>query len=61
MFGVFWTNGQICSSTSRLLIHENIAKSVLERLVIEIKKIYVGGINKKSFFFGDNNFIRSIY
>ena len=22
MFGVFWTNGQICSSTSRLLIHE---------------------------------------
>lgn len=22
MFGAFWTNGQICSSTSRILIHE---------------------------------------
>jgi betaine-aldehyde dehydrogenase len=22
MFGAFWTNGQICSSTSRVLIHE---------------------------------------
>src|SRR5688572_22573468 len=43
MFGVFWTNGQICSSTSRLLIHENIAKPVLERLAIEASKITVGG------------------
>lgn len=25
MFGCFWTNGQICSSTSRLLVHEAIA------------------------------------
>jgi len=32
MFGVFWTNGQICSSTSRLLIHEKIADKVLKRL-----------------------------
>eukprot|EP01114_Cavostelium_apophysatum_P014238 TRINITY_DN3642_c0_g1_i1.p1 TRINITY_DN3642_c0_g1~~TRINITY_DN3642_c0_g1_i1.p1 ORF type:complete len:502 (+),score=128.64 TRINITY_DN3642_c0_g1_i1:160-1665(+) len=42
MFGVFWTNGQICSSTSRLLIHEDIAKAVYDRLAIEAKKIYVG-------------------
>jgi betaine-aldehyde dehydrogenase len=42
MFGVFWTNGQICSSTSRLLIHEKIAPAVLKRLAEEASKIYVG-------------------
>lgn len=39
MFGVFWTNGQICSSTSRLLIHEKIADKVLQRLKEEAEKI----------------------
>jgi len=39
MFGVFWTNGQICSSTSRLLIHEKIAPAVLARLKEETEKI----------------------
>ncbi|KAE8694555.1 Betaine aldehyde dehydrogenase [Hibiscus syriacus] len=32
-FGCFWTNGQICSATSRLIVHENIAKEFLDRLV----------------------------
>jgi len=40
MFGVFWTNGQICSSTSRLLIHENIAERVFKRLKEETEKIF---------------------
>lgn len=42
MFGVFWTNGQICSSTSRVLLHEKIADKVLQRLAEESKKITVG-------------------
>jgi len=42
MFGVFSSNGQICSATSRLLIHESIAKQVLDRMVEEVKKIFVG-------------------
>lgn len=42
MFGVFWTNGQICSSTSRLLVHENIAPRLLARLKEESEKIVVG-------------------
>ncbi|GJP32329.1 hypothetical protein CLOM_g16910 [Closterium sp. NIES-68] len=32
MFGCFWTNGQICSATSRLLLHERIAPAFLARL-----------------------------
>ena len=32
MFGVFWTNGQICSSTSRLLLEESVAPAFLARL-----------------------------
>ncbi|KAJ4973028.1 hypothetical protein NE237_006202 [Protea cynaroides] len=33
LFGCFWTNGQICSATSRLLVHESIAAVFLEKLV----------------------------
>ncbi|KAL3160878.1 hypothetical protein ABBQ38_009271 [Trebouxia sp. C0009 RCD-2024] len=32
MFGVFWTNGQICSSTSRLLVQEGIADAFYKQL-----------------------------
>lgn len=32
MFGCFWTNGQICSSTSRLLVQESVAASFYEKL-----------------------------
>ncbi|BBH03859.1 aldehyde dehydrogenase 10A8 [Prunus dulcis] len=40
-FGIFWTNGQICSATSRLIIHENIAAEFLDRLVKWIKNIKI--------------------
>ncbi|XP_011087175.1 betaine aldehyde dehydrogenase 1, chloroplastic [Sesamum indicum] len=33
LFGCFWTNGQICSATSRLLVHESIAAAFLDKLV----------------------------
>ncbi|KAH9608165.1 hypothetical protein KSS87_014380 [Heliosperma pusillum] len=38
-FGCFWTNGQICSATSRLILHENIAADFLDRLVKWVKNI----------------------
>uniref|UniRef100_A0A5B6ZGL6 Putative betaine-aldehyde dehydrogenase n=1 Tax=Davidia involucrata TaxID=16924 RepID=A0A5B6ZGL6_DAVIN len=41
LFGCFWTNGQICSATSRLLVHESIAAEFLDRLVKWSKKIRV--------------------
>ncbi|KAE8662549.1 Betaine aldehyde dehydrogenase [Hibiscus syriacus] len=40
-FGCFWTNGQICSATSRLIVHENIAKEFLDRLVKWVKSIKI--------------------
>ena len=39
MFGCFWTNGQICSATSRLVLHESIADRFLPRLVEAAKAI----------------------
>lgn len=42
MFGVFWTNGQICSSTSRLLVHEDIHDEFIKLLVQETEKLIVG-------------------
>lgn len=41
LFGCFWTNGQICSATSRLLVHESIATEFLERLVNWCKNIKI--------------------
>ncbi|XXG59220.1 hypothetical protein AAC387_Pa04g1340 [Persea americana] len=41
LFGCFWTNGQICSATSRLLVHESIATEFLEKLVSWAKNIKV--------------------
>ncbi|KAK1947942.1 Betaine aldehyde dehydrogenase 2 [Phytophthora citrophthora] len=42
MFGCFWTNGQICSATSRLLVHEEFADEFIELLVKETKKLVLG-------------------
>ncbi|KAM0939006.1 putative betaine-aldehyde dehydrogenase [Dioscorea sansibarensis] len=41
LFGCFWTNGQICSATSRLLVHEDIADQFIEKLVTWAKSIKV--------------------
>jgi betaine-aldehyde dehydrogenase len=42
LFGIFWNQGQVCSATSRLLVQENIASRLLERLVEETRKITIG-------------------
>ncbi|OIW17713.1 hypothetical protein TanjilG_29063 [Lupinus angustifolius] len=41
LFGCFWTNGQICSATSRLIVHESIASEFLNRLVKWAKNIKI--------------------
>ncbi|XP_027124845.1 aminoaldehyde dehydrogenase 2, peroxisomal [Coffea arabica] len=41
LFGCFWTNGQICSATSRLIIHENIAREFLDKLVAWCRNIKI--------------------
>ncbi|KAG2525523.1 hypothetical protein BBO99_00002135 [Phytophthora kernoviae] len=42
MFGCFWTNGQICSATSRLLVKEDIAEEFITKLVTETQKLILG-------------------
>lgn len=42
MFGAFWTNGQICSATSRLLLHEGIADEFLRKIGTWASSIKVG-------------------
>lgn len=40
--GICWNAGQMCSATSRLLVQDSIADSLLERLKIALEKLRVG-------------------
>ena len=42
MFGCFWTNGQICSATSRVLVHSSIHDDFLEALQARTLEIRAG-------------------
>ncbi|KAG1327037.1 putative Betaine aldehyde dehydrogenase 2, mitochondrial [Cocos nucifera] len=41
LYGCFFTNGQICSATSRLLVHDTITKEFVEKLVIRANSIKI--------------------
>jgi len=40
--GIFFNAGQVCSATSRLIVHESVKDNVLKELVEVIKKIKIG-------------------
>lgn len=42
LFGCFWTNGQICSATSRVLVHESISERFHNRLKKMAETIPIG-------------------
>ncbi|PAV48213.1 aldehyde dehydrogenase [Pseudomonas sp. HAR-UPW-AIA-41] len=42
LFGIFWNQGQVCSATSRLLVEDSLADTLLERLVSEARRITIG-------------------
>lgn len=42
MFGCFWTSGQICTATSRLILHEKIAPSFHRLLKERAESISIG-------------------
>jgi betaine-aldehyde dehydrogenase len=47
MFGCFWTNGQICSATSRLILHEKIRDKFLRLLKERAQSIRIGDPKRK--------------
>lgn len=42
LFGIFWNQGEVCSATSRVLVHQDIYPALMERLVAEARKIKIG-------------------
>lgn len=42
MFGIFWNQGEVCSATSRLLLQDGIAPTIIERLREEAPQIKIG-------------------
>ena len=42
MFGIFFNSGQVCSATSRLIVHDSVADKVLQKLAVEAKRLFVG-------------------
>ncbi len=42
MFGIFWNKGEVCSATSRLIVQDGIASTLLERLKLECERIKIG-------------------
>ena len=42
MIGIFFCAGQVCSATSRVLVHENIAEEFLSRLKSKAESIRIG-------------------
>ncbi len=52
LFGVFWNQGQVCSATSRVLVHESLYPALMERLVEETKKISIGSGDQEGVLLG---------
>lgn len=48
-FKILWNQGQNCSATSRVIIHEDIYPKVIDRVKEEVKKIKIGvGFNPEN-------------
>ena len=42
MFGIFWNKGEVCSATSRVLVHHGIYEKLIARLKEETERISIG-------------------
>lgn len=52
MFGIFWNQGQVCSGTSRALVHQPLYDRLLKRLVEEANKITLGSGHQEGVLMG---------
>ncbi|NIB45150.1 aldehyde dehydrogenase [Pseudomaricurvus alkylphenolicus] len=41
-FGIFWHNGQVCTACSRLLVHENVYDSFVEKMIAVARTMKLG-------------------
>ena len=49
LIGIFFNGGQVCSATSRVLVHKDLYQKVLEKMALEAKKITLGsGLDPES-------------
>ncbi|MBT0585174.1 aldehyde dehydrogenase family protein [Alteromonas oceanisediminis] len=47
MFGIFWNKGEVCSATSRLIVHERIKERLFDKLAVRANSIAIGdGMHK---------------
>ena len=52
MFGIFWNQGQVCSGTSRALVHRPLYDRLLKRLTEEANKIKIGAGDQEGVLMG---------
>lgn len=50
--GMFYNSGQMCSATSRLLVHQSIAKQFYEKFKLAVESIVLGDGHSESFTMG---------
>lgn len=41
--GILWGSGQVCSATSRVLVHKNIRGALMDRLLERLRQVKMGG------------------
>jgi betaine-aldehyde dehydrogenase len=42
MMGILWGSGQVCSATSRILVHTSLRAALVDQLVEAVKKVRIG-------------------
>lgn len=47
--GILWGSGQVCSATSRVLVHESIKQAVIDQVVAKMAALKVGDTSSEEF------------
>ncbi len=47
--GILWGSGQVCSATSRVLVHESVRQAVIDQTVAKMASLKVGDTSSDAF------------